>query len=149
MIINSLTNLHCYEKQFPFLTDISSFIKANDLSKIKDSRIDVSDRLFVVFINEIQSVEQNNIILEAHRNWIDIHCTILGKDRIIFKEIEACKNIEKEYDPTDDYILYRELPSGAVSIEEGYFCLIEPNMAHMALCGEGSISKIVFKAKCN
>lgn len=147
MVIDSLKNLHLYNKQFPFLNDVIEFIAKNDIHSIVSPKISINDRLYIVTIVEEQSTCPDPQILEAHREWVDIHCTIKGEDKVAYKSTETCKTIEKAYDPVDDYILYKERADGCLTIKEEYFCLIQPNMAHMALCGQGAITKLVFKAR--
>jgi YhcH/YjgK/YiaL family protein len=85
-------------------------------------------------------------ILEAHRNFYDLHCTIAGNDTIAIKPVNECIDVEKDYQSEDDYILYKGNPSLKLQVPAGYFCLVTPDDAHMALYGEcGFVRKVVFK----
>jgi YhcH/YjgK/YiaL family protein len=86
-------------------------------------------------------------VLEVHREWIDIHIPLTDDEIIAFKEISECKNLTKEYDPENDYALYDEEDISQLTLAKGYFAIIDPTIAHMAMLGEGSMAKLVFKIR--
>ena len=56
-------------------------------------------------------------------------------------------NLIKEYDSENDYALYDEEDISQLTLAKGYFAIIDPTVAHMAMLGEGSMSKLVFKIR--
>lgn len=99
----------------------------------------------VVFIEAEKSFTYEGV-LEAHRKYHDLHCTIQGTDIIVSKPAESCTDIKKEYDAEGDYILFNEKVKERIFLEEGWMCLLPPAEAHMALLGDGGlVKKLVFK----
>lgn len=145
MILDSIDNLKSYSSYNPLLEKVSEFIASNNLASLEPGRHNISEDLYVVIVNDEQPTF--NHILEAHNNWIDVHYTIDGMDVVQYRQRSSCKQIEKEYDLTDDYILYKETSTSSLQLESNYFLMIEPSMAHMAMCGNGKLHKAIFKLK--
>ncbi len=147
MIVNSLKNLKTYVGVYPFISEVITFVEANDLSKLElNGRSDISDNFYLVPIKAQQDAGESDI-LEVHKKWLDIHCTLEGNDEIIFRDLNTCNQIERAYDEDGDYALYKESRQGQLTVQPGYFCLIAPDTAHMALKGSGEVKKIVMKVK--
>lgn len=105
----------------------------------------LQDDIAVIFINA-EGSDDNKNVLEAHRKNFDLHFTLSGCDVIVSKAVEACTNIKTAYTENGDYILFDEVPEEHYNIAEGMFCLIPPEIAHMALYGHcGPVTKLVFK----
>lgn len=144
MIIDSIKNISNYQILVPIARQILDFLESTDLSKL-NKKVNITDSLVAIPIRGDKSNDKSNI-LEAHRIWSDIHYTISGKDKIIYKPVDQCLNIFKEYLTDEDYVLFNESEVDSLTLCEGLFCVIDPSMAHNALIGEkGSVYKIVFK----
>jgi YhcH/YjgK/YiaL family protein len=101
--------------------------------------------LSVVFIEGEKSFAYDGV-LEAHKKYCDLHCTMQGTDIIELKPVESCTAIKKEYDAEGDYVLFNERGDEKILLEEGWMCLLKPTDAHMALLGDGGlVKKLVFK----
>jgi biofilm protein TabA len=111
---------------------------------VNGQKIFITEDLSVAFI-EKECLQDDEPLLEAHRNYVDLHHVLSGRDLIWLKEVSRCKNIKKEYDGQHDYILYNELPDNKITLQDEEFCLIDTDTAHMALKGNGIVRKMVFK----
>lgn len=113
-------------------------------SKHGDKKI-LTENISVVFIAALCN-EDNKNLLEAHRKFYDLHCTLEGNDTIAAKPLSLCKHVKRAYSEDGDYILFNEAPYETKVLPSGFFCLIPPADAHMALYGKGGfVKKIVFK----
>ena len=83
--------------------------------------------------------------LEYHSKALDLHLTLEGCDQFNFKSLEDCNEEHRPYDIGDDYGLYSDLPDSTFESGPGDAVLIDTNLAHMALCGNGKVKKLVFK----
>ncbi len=99
----------------------------------------------VVFIEAEKSLQYDGV-LEAHKKYHDLHCTLHGTDVIVTTPAENCASIKKAYDAEGDYLLFNEQGHDKIFLEEGWMCLLTPGDAHMALLGTGGmVKKLVFK----
>lgn len=146
MIINALKNISLYKDVYTHLPEAIDFLQKNDFSELVEGKNDFNDNFYIV---KIKGEKNPNFegILEVHKEWIDIHIPLNTNDIIAYKELSFCRNIEKEYNEENDYMLYREQDSCIAVLPIQYFCIIDTTMTHMAMLGEGSIEKLVIKIR--
>lgn len=146
MIVNSLKNISIYTSVYPHLKEAVDFIQNIGFDKLVTGQNEVSDN-FYIMKNVGEKKSDFEGVLEVHKEWIDIHIPLTDDEIIAFKEISECKNLTKEYDPKNDYALYDEEDISQVTLAKGYFAIIDTTMSHMAMLGEGSMAKLVFKIR--
>jgi biofilm protein TabA len=144
MIINTLSNLNLYSGAYQHLDEAIKFLAKKDFSSLKEGKNEFSDNFYIVK-NIGNKKSDFDGILEVHKDWVDIHIPLTDDEIIVFKSLDECANIVKEYDPVNDYMLYRAEDLAQVVIPVGYCCIIDTTMCHMAMLGEGSIEKLVVK----
>lgn len=146
MIINALKNISLYKDVYTHLPEAIDFLQKNDFSELVEGKNDFNDNFYIV---KIKGEKNPNFegVLEVHKEWIDIHIPLNTNDIIAYKELSFCRNIEKEYNEENDYMLYREQDSCIAVLPIQYFCIIDTTMTHMAMLGEGSIEKLVIKIR--
>jgi YhcH/YjgK/YiaL family protein len=146
MIINALKNISLYKDVYTHLPEAIDFLQKNDFSELVEGKNDFNDNFYIV---KIKGEKNPNFegVLEVHNEWIDIHIPLNTNDIIAYKELSFCRNIEKEYNEENDYMLYREQDSCIAVLPIQYFCIIDTTMTHMAMLGEGSIEKLVIKIR--
>ncbi len=147
MILDHINNFNQYVNAFPFLNEVAAFIQSQNLNELQLSeKTRITDQVYIIPISAMQSAESKTT-LEAHQAWMDIHYTVRGKDTIVYKATNSCNMVDTPYQEADDYMLFKDAFSGELHVPEGYFCLITPDMAHMAMCGTSEITKFVFKVR--
>jgi YhcH/YjgK/YiaL family protein len=146
MIINALKNISLYKDVYKHLPEAIAFLQKNDFSELEEGKNEFNDNFYVV---KIKGEKNPNFegVLEVHKEWIDIHIPLNTNDIIAYKELSFCRNIEKEYNEENDYMLYREQDSCIAVLPIQYFCIIDTTMTHMAMLGEGCIEKLVIKIR--
>ena len=146
MIINLIKNFSNYKSVYPHLQEAIDYVQRNEFHLLVEGKNEFSDNFYVVkMIGDKKSDFQG--VLEVHREWIDVHIPWTDDEIIAFKEISECHNLEKEYDPENDYALYKESDISQLTLSKGYFCIIDTTICHMAMLGEGNIEKLVFKIR--
>ena len=147
MILDHIINFNQYVNAFPFLNEVAAFIQSQNLNELQLSeKTRITDQVYIIPISAMQSAESKTT-LEAHKGWMDIHYTVKGTDTIVYKAVNACTLVDTPYQEADDYMLFKDAFVGELQVPEGYFCLITPDMAHMAMCGTTAITKFVFKVQ--
>lgn len=105
------------------------------------------DRLFVNIV-EYTTTTPENRFWEAHRDYLDIHVMLLGKE-----QIDTCfiQNMEqKEYVAEDDFLPMEGEKNGSVILCPGDFLICYPSDGHrtaVAVSEPEQIKKAIFKVR--
>ncbi|MCW3077277.1 MAG: hypothetical protein JWO32_1886 [Bacteroidetes bacterium] len=147
MILDTLENSARYEnlnvnfkKGFDYLKTITA---ANFPEQKKELN---GEDLFALF-HKGNGNGPENIKLEAHNKYIDIHYIISGEDLMALKNTTLCCDINKAFSEKEDYILYNDIPQNLIKIPENHFMIVYPEDAHAPLLGTTEIYKIILKVK--
>lgn len=88
--------------------------------------------------------------LEAHKEYLDIHFVINGAEKIGYAEASSLESVT-EYDAENDFFLLKgEMQS--IVLNKGDFCITFPEDAHapgMCVDKNTSLKKAIVKIKCN
>ena len=123
---------------------IKEFLLNNTWNSIPSGYTFLSERVGVVKLNMDQPIELANK-LEYHLTKIDVHYLYDGEDEIRLKPKMDCSDENRTYSPEEDYGLFSDSPTQVVKLTKKEALYIGPEIAHMALCGTGTVKKLVFK----
>lgn len=146
MIINRVENIVQYGSMFRYFSEAKANLEAMNFSTLQEGKNEISENCYIVKIVGDKKSDFEGV-LEVHKEWIDIHIPLTDDEIIAFKELNECKQVEKEYDSENDYMLYRESDIAQMVLPKGYACIIDTTMCHMAMLGEGKLEKLVFKIR--
>ena len=76
----------------------------------------------------LDTPEVDGKLLEAHREYLDIHYVLKGSEAIGYAHIDTLKT-DTEYNSQDDYLLL-DGDMYKVYLKEGDFCIVFPEDAH-------------------
>lgn len=147
MILTNKTQFKRYEVLHPAFAKVAECLKTMDFQALELGRIVIDgDNLF---INNVlaKAVKQEDQPMELHRDYIDIHVLISGKERIAYKAIEQISAFSQEYKKDGDCALTKDAPTAFVDLVPGDMCIVYPEDAHAPLIGEGEIRKLIVKVK--
>ncbi|MCI9168663.1 MAG: DUF386 domain-containing protein [Dorea sp.] len=139
-----------YLEEFGFLEDsvkrCFAYLKAHDLISYEKGTHEIDgDRLFVN-VAEYTTTTPDNRFWEAHRDYLDVHVMLKGKEQI---DVNFIRNMElKEYVKKDDFLPMEGEKNGSVVLREGDFLVCYPSDGHRtAVEAEGpeTIKKAIFK----
>ena len=120
MIISNLQNSGRVESLHPLFKKLFDYVKTHDLLHTPCGRIELEgNNLFINNVNPT-CVTADKQVLELHREYIDVHILLEGKETIGWKAIE-------------------DLP--------GQFAIVFPEDPHAPVIGEGKIRKLIGKVK--
>ena len=77
-------------------------------------------------------------VLEVHRDYVDIHILLEGKERIGWKAIEDVNQLKQAYQKEGDCALYSDVPTTFVDLLPGQFAIVYPEDPHAPVIGEGT-----------
>lgn len=147
MIISKLENSSRIESLHPLFKKLFDYIKQHDLLNQETGRIVLDgDNLFINNV-AIDGADKNKQPLEIHRDYIDVHFLLSGKESIGWKALEDLKHETKPYEKEGDCALYSDKPTTFVDVVPGEFVVVFPEDPHAPAIGEGKIRKLIAKIK--
>ena len=147
MIISNLQNSQRIESLHPLFKPLFDYVKSHDLLHAEPGRVVIDgDNLYVNNV-EAEGVDACRQPLEAHRQYIDVHILLEGKERIGWKALSDVTNETKPYDAEADCALYAEEADVYVDLKPGQFAVVYPEDPHAPLIGQGRIRKLIAKVR--
>lgn len=147
MIISNLQNSERIESLHPLFKQLFDYVKTHDLLHTECGRIELAgDDLFINNVNPT-CVSASDQVLEVHRDYIDVHILLEGKERIGWKALEDVTDLKQAYQKEGDCGLYSDTPTSFVDLLPGQFLIVFPEDPHAPVIGEGKIRKLIGKVK--
>lgn len=147
MILSSLKYAGRVKTLHPFFEKLFEYVATHNLLDSELGKIVIDDdRLFINNINP-ECVLEFSQKLEVHREYIDVHILLEGKERIGWKDIDSLTSCVQTYNSETDSALYQDVPTTYVDLLPGQFAIVYPEDAHAPLIGNGRIRKLVAKVK--
>lgn len=147
MIVSNLENSERIESLHPLFKQLFDYVKTHDLLHTECGRIELAgDDLFINNVNPT-CVSASDQVLEVHRDYIDVHILLEGKERIGWKALEDVTDLKQAYQKEGDCALYSDAPTSFVDLLPGQFLIVFPEDPHAPVIGEGKIRKLIGKVK--
>lgn len=147
MIISKLENSNRIESLHPLFKKLFDYVKSHDLLNQETGRIVLEgDELFINNV-ALDGVMKSKQPLELHRDYIDVHILLEGKETIGWKPIEDLKKETKPYEKEGDCALYADKPTTYVDMSPGEFVVVFPEDPHAPAIGKGEIRKLIAKVR--
>lgn len=145
MILCSVSD---FERYLDMNSRFDAMLDALDLEALKQrdaGRHDIlGDELFVVASPGTPT--RSNAMLEAHRQYVDVHVLLDGTESIGWACIDDLVLPDKEFDVVRDFICYRDPHVCRLTLKPGQLLVCFPEDAHAPLLGSGNlVHKCVFK----
>ena len=147
MILTTLNDSQRIEALHPLFKTLFDYVKSHNLLDEPPGRITIDgDNLFIN--NSLaQGVARDAQVLEIHRQYIDVHIMLEGRERIGWKSLSDIVNITKVYDAEADCALSDDTPTSFVDLLPGQMCIVWPEDPHAPVIGSGKIRKAIAKVK--
>lgn len=147
MIVSNLQNSERIESLHPLFKQLFDYVKTHDLLHTECGRIELAgDDLFINNVNPT-CVSASDQVLEVHRDYIDVHILLEGKERIGWKAIEDVTDLKQAYQKEVDCALYSDTPTSFVDLLPEQFLIVFPEDPHAPVIGEGKIRKLIGKVR--
>src|SRR5512147_1633154 len=132
MILCSVSD---FERYLDLNSRFDALVEALDIDALKRydaGRHDIlGDELFVVA--SPGSPTRTNAMLEAHRQYIDVHVLLDGTESIGWASIDTLVSPDKEFDVVRDFICYRDPHTCLFTPKPGQVIVCFPEDAHAPL----------------
>lgn len=147
MIVSNLQNSERIESLHPLFKQLFDYVKTHDLLHTECGRIELAgDDLFINNVNPT-CVSASDQVLEVHRDYIDVHILLEGKERIGWKALEDVTDLKQAYQKEGDCALYSDTPTSFVDLLPGQFLIVFPEDPHAPVIGESKIRKLIGKVR--
>lgn len=148
MIFGNIRDWTSYEWLEKGIRECFAYARDHDLAAYeKGSHPIDGDRLFVNIV-EYKTTVPKERFWEAHREYLDLHLMLSGREKINLNFIENLE--QKEYVPKDDFLALEGKENSHVVLEAGDFLVCYPKDGHMTALQEEQpedIKKAIFKIK--
>lgn len=139
MVIDKIENYRLYSTLTKRLEKGFEFIVNTDLVAIESGVHKIDDDKIFAIVQEYDTKEEKDCVLEGHHKYIDIQYVIQGVENMGFvpltNQVVVEENLEK------DYTFYQGETS-MLRVEEGMFTLFFPEDLHRPSVKAGQISKV-------
>lgn len=150
MIVDTLNNVHKYASLHPLFAQAFNYLKSNNLAKLPDGTVQISEGLKVIISNKAGKSKQTSLEkFECHQKNIDIQVCVKGTETIGWKPLENCKYPKGTYNPEKDVQFFLDEPETFFQLHDNQFVIFYPEDVHAPMIGKDNelIKKIVFKVK--
>lgn len=145
MILDTLDQADQYFSAHPGFAPAFEYLRTTDFSRLAPGRNEVDGtRLFLMF-NVGEGRGRNNVLLEVHRQYIDIQLALEGTDEIGWKPLYDCSQVHKDYQADGDFALYADRPVTWIPVPPRQFAIFFPGDAHAPMGAVGMLKKAVLK----
>lgn len=103
------------------------------------------DKRIKVNAEIVAMLPQGKQMLEAHRQFIDIHVPISSEETIGWSSLKHLRNITQEYDSEKDIEFYGDEPQSFLTVYPGQCVIFFPEDAHAPNIGVGRHKKLCIK----
>ena len=148
MIFGNINNIEEYAFLEDKIKECLAYAKDNDLKSLSTGRHDIrGDELFVNIV-EYETTKPENRFWEAHKDYLDLHFLLDGKEQI---NLNFLKNMTLgDYIKEEDYQKIEGDKNSSGILCQGDFLICYPNDGHMTAIAADEpqkIKKAIFKIK--
>lgn len=145
MILSKLEYTDRYTALHPDFAKAFAFLSQNKLEQLPPGRHEIDGERVYAVVSWEQGRSRDKALLEAHREYIDIHIVLGGTDEIGWKSRSFCMIPDGEYNLEKDIEFFADLPDTWIAVSSGAFVIFFLEDAHAPLVSAGELHKIVVK----
>jgi YhcH/YjgK/YiaL family protein len=139
MVIDKIENYRLYSNLTKRLAKGFEFITTTDLTTIEPGKYQIDGDDIFAIVQEYDTKEEHDSVLEGHHKYIDIQYVIQGVELMGFTPLKDQVAVEENLEK--DYTFYTGETS-MLRVEEGMFTLFFPEDLHRPGVKAGQISKV-------
>ncbi len=148
MITDKIQNLQRYS-YVPGVEKVIKFLNEKDIQSIEVGKYDLGDDCVVKVMEYVTHEEPDEVLLEAHRDYLDLQLIAKGQELFLTQAIELGTDAI-EYNKAKDVEFFTTSYCNTLGLDESNFVIVFPNDLHVGNInadGECAVKKLVFKLK--
>ncbi len=152
MIVAKRTDASNYRGIHPMLDKALDHLNDEFLQAVGKEPVHIDGQKLYAMLNVFETLPDDRLFFEAHRDYLDIHAVLSGEERIDIAYTEALTPDEDTSKPENDLYAYSDTDPEhqSVVLGSGDFLVAFPSDAHRVkgqVCGASQVRKVVFKIK--
>jgi YhcH/YjgK/YiaL family protein len=148
MISDKVKFLSRYD-YIPGVSKVVEFLNSHDVLALENGKYDLGDECVCKVMEYLTHDEPEEVLLEAHREYLDLQMVVRGTETFLFQAIDLGEPAIP-YDKKKDVEFYTAPYHSSVVLDETNFALVFPNDLHVGnvtIEEESNVKKLVFKLK--
>jgi YhcH/YjgK/YiaL family protein len=148
MIVDKLEHAPQYKNLGERIAKGLEYIQNTDFSAMEAGKYPIQDEDLFAVINEYETKDAKDCVLEAHKKYIDIQYMLTGSE-LIGTTLLNNQIPSQAYNEKDDYVLFKE-ESSPVTMNPGMFAIFFPQDLHMPgvkIQGPLKVKKVIVKVR--
>jgi len=148
MIIDKIENASLYTGISERIECALNYIRYTNFSNLDLGRYDIDGDLIFALVNEYQTNNADDSLLEAHQDYIDVQFMLEGKEHVGFVTLKTQQEI-KAYNSEQDFALYKDSYSTNI-LSKGMFAIFFPDDLHLPglkIDESELVKKVIVKVK--
>lgn len=148
MVIDKLENANLFFGINERINRAICYLQSTDFTQLDVGRYEIDGKFIYANVYEHETKNSKYGLLEAHKEYVDLHYVIKGSEQIGVAILEDQTPI-KEYDAKDDFTLYK-VDYCLILLKAGMFAIFFPDDLHMPGIKSDKfdkVKKIVVKVK--
>lgn len=130
MILDNIKNCGIYFSLGKRMEQALRFICNTDFSNYKAGKYPIDNVNLFFLVNEYQTRQINDCLLESHKKYYDLQFMFNGKEKIGHSLLKN-QIITKTYNSENDYVLYKPENLSFINLFESEFAVFFPDDLHM------------------
>ncbi|MCR5136993.1 MAG: YhcH/YjgK/YiaL family protein [Oscillospiraceae bacterium] len=152
MIVAKCKDASDYKGIHPMLDKALDYLNEEFLNSVGNETVYIEDRNLYAMLNLFETVDAEKRPFEAHRDYLDIHVTLEGVERMDMAETCTLTPDEAGSKPEKDFYAYTDINPDfqPIVMKPGMFLVAFPEDAHRVKVKADEpcqVRKIVFKVK--
>ncbi|MBO7215151.1 MAG: YhcH/YjgK/YiaL family protein [Clostridia bacterium] len=139
----------CRYDYVPGISKAIEFLNSHDVLALENGKYDLGDECTCKVMEYVTHEEPEEVLLEAHREYLDLQIVVRGTETFVFQAIDLGEPATP-YDTKKDVEFYTAQYYNSIVLDGTNFALVFPNDLHVGniIAGEESnVKKLVFKLK--
>ena len=129
MVIGMIQDVARYKGLGPRIADALRWLQSVDLSTLQEGKNPIRNEEIFCNVNAYNTMTKEERVWEGHRQYIDIHFMIKGKEVIAVSPITEMK-VKQDYNAETDFIEFEGNAQQHISLQEGMFLIAFPEDIH-------------------
>lgn len=147
MVLDTIANAERSYPLHPGFKPAFEYLKTVDLATVADGRHEIDGARLFMLVQRGPGKGTAKARYEAHKNYIDIQCTISGDDLIGWKNLAQCAGQGEGYNAEKDIEFFAPEGGAWVPVPAGTFGIYFPEDVHAPKGAEDDLCKIIIKVK--
>ncbi|MBR6737823.1 MAG: YhcH/YjgK/YiaL family protein [Clostridia bacterium] len=148
MILDKISKLNRYA-YVPGVEDVVNFLNAGGYEKLEVGSYKISDLVTLKVQSYLTKEEPEELLLEAHREYLDLQMTVSGSEIFLFQSIDLGEDAIP-YNPQKDVEFFTAPYYNTTVLDGTNFAIVFPNDLHngsFMVDEQENVKKFVFKLK--